>query len=328
MAANVTIQGNTPKIIFSGNAIYLYSWGQVNATETEIRFITADNVVQKFAPSDFGGSNGIIIADDWANNNLLTPPVADTEGGGGGGDASAAHQLTQIGLETDIKNLITALNGLVSTSANQTTANTTLSNLLTELQQKADLTETQPVSVLGVSTEVKQDNIITIISNLDQCPESNAIPDTKIIRVEDFQTGDGGINEDPYPLIAIRKRIGVSNVSQIGLISAFAENNDDYAVRIYEMPRGDAATRTGVSITYDNLDSNLEAYAFSRTAEDQVTFNASDIPVKSYEYRDTQNMSQKVSFKMQDNRDYLIVLQAYSDGLDFYLSVNPLSFNY
>ena len=40
----------------------------------------------------------------------------------------------------------------VSTATNQTTGNTTLSSLLTELQGKADLTESQPVSGVGALT--------------------------------------------------------------------------------------------------------------------------------------------------------------------------------
>jgi ribosomal protein L7/L12 len=71
------------------------------------------------------------------------------------------------------KALLTSLDGKdFSTSAKQDTVITSLANLLTELQAKADLTETQPVSAValplptGAATEAKQDTAITALGNL------------------------------------------------------------------------------------------------------------------------------------------------------------------
>lgn len=66
--------------------------------------------------------------------------------------------------------LVAVLNKLISNPATdtlQTAWNSKLDSLLTELQLKADLTETQPVSVSWVSTEAKQDTQITSLNAID-----------------------------------------------------------------------------------------------------------------------------------------------------------------
>lgn len=90
-----------------------------------------------------------VVADDDA---LLTQSqiVGLTTGGGGG---YKPVKVTPSGaLVTDTTISSSALPTGASTSALQTTGNTALSNLLTELQLKADLTETQPVSISTMPT--------------------------------------------------------------------------------------------------------------------------------------------------------------------------------
>lgn len=83
-----------------------------------------------------------------------------TGGGGGGGDASAANQTLQI-------NELQAINTELDAHS------ITLSNLFTELQAKADLSETQPVSLAsaplptGAATETKQDTGNASLSSID-----------------------------------------------------------------------------------------------------------------------------------------------------------------
>lgn len=73
---------------------------------------------------------------------------------------------TLLNIETEVQSLNSSIDVNLSTVANQTTlaavdtkiaaTNTKLDNLLTELQLKADLTETQPVSISGVATSALQ----------------------------------------------------------------------------------------------------------------------------------------------------------------------------
>lgn len=97
-----------------------------------------------------------VLLLDWVE---MTQPAA---GAGGAGDASAANQLLgNISLAS-----IDTKTSLQSTAAKQDA-------LLTELQLKADLTETQPVSVAslplpsGAATAAKQDTGNTSVASLD-----------------------------------------------------------------------------------------------------------------------------------------------------------------
>lgn len=120
------------------------------------------------------------FSDVNCNPSIVTVSDAvDSAGGGGssgGGDASAANQalmitaLTGIITELQAKADVTetqpvSLTG-VSTAARQDTVIAVLSNLLTALEAKATLSETQPVSVDGVSTAAKQDDIIIALGEL------------------------------------------------------------------------------------------------------------------------------------------------------------------
>jgi hypothetical protein len=98
----------------------------------------------------------------------------------GGGDATAANQVLQT---TELQDINTELN----------TQTTSLGSLLTELQLKADLTETQPVSVAslplptGASTEAKQDTQITELQAI------NTELDTQTAKLVDIETAINGI---------------------------------------------------------------------------------------------------------------------------------------
>lgn len=79
---------------------------------------------------------------------------------------------------------------IVSGSATEAT----LANLLTELQLKADLTETQPVSVitlplpLGASTEV---TLAAVLAKIIAAPSTEAKQDAEIVKLNDALGGDG-----------------------------------------------------------------------------------------------------------------------------------------
>lgn len=72
----------------------------------------------------------------------------------------------------ELQSILAKIIAAPSTEAKQDTAITALSDLLTELQLKADLTETQPVSQIsqplptGASTEAKQDTTIVSLASL------------------------------------------------------------------------------------------------------------------------------------------------------------------
>jgi len=119
----------------------------------------------------------------WQVVTLVDENGDPTGGGGGGGDASSANQSLQIteaeSTNTKLDTAIIALNTLSteakleqvrvllsSLDGKDYSTQTTLASLLTELEKKADLTETQPVSITDVSTETKQDDIITALGTL------------------------------------------------------------------------------------------------------------------------------------------------------------------
>lgn len=89
-----------------------------------------------------------------------------TAGAGGGGDASAANQTTEIARLTSI---LAQLDVALSTRASTAKQD----SLLTELQLKADLTETQPVSLATIpinaasATAAKQDTGNSSVASID-----------------------------------------------------------------------------------------------------------------------------------------------------------------
>ncbi len=97
--------------------------------------------------------------------------VGKTTGGGGG---YVAVKVTPSGALT-VESIITssALPSGASTSSLQTSGNTILSNILTELQLKGDLTETQPVSVQKVSLTANSPTNVTCNSATTALVSSN-----------------------------------------------------------------------------------------------------------------------------------------------------------
>lgn len=92
--------------------------------------------------------------------NTANLTLATSGGGGGGGDATAANQVTQSGLLTDIRSnttgkateatlasIDTKIPAAPATAGNQTSGNTTLSNILTQLADPA--TQTTLAAVLA-----------------------------------------------------------------------------------------------------------------------------------------------------------------------------------
>ncbi len=78
-----------------------------------------------------------------------------------------AALLTELQLKADLSETQPVSVSGVSTEAKQDTIITGLASLLTELQLKADLLETQPVSVSGGATEAKQDTIIGHVDGIE-----------------------------------------------------------------------------------------------------------------------------------------------------------------
>jgi hypothetical protein len=160
MATRIFQRGNFIVCIKASieNIIPINNFDYQTVTVDTIRFKdVVENVSVDELIADVQNEAGVLIGDYTALVAYLgafAPAVAG--GGGGGGDATAANQTTQI------------------TEAQ--TANTNLSNLLAELQLKADLTETQPVSLASLplatnaATEAKQDNIITQLTGVQRTP--------------------------------------------------------------------------------------------------------------------------------------------------------------
>lgn len=167
--ANISkISDKATKINYSNNVLYYFAFGTiiVHGDNMQIKFF--NGVEQHFVFSefatvepDFESYIDSLIALDY----FRVPTTGSAGGGGGGGDASAANQTTQISLAT-------TLNGLVSTAANQVLTNTKLDTLIannaTASNQVAANTKLDSIisALSGVSTEAKQDDIITAINNI------------------------------------------------------------------------------------------------------------------------------------------------------------------
>lgn len=199
-------------------------------------------------------------------------------------------------------------------------------------------TETTLAAVLAKitndpSTSTKQDNIIAeltnILAKIDRYNPSYALPDTKALKVDDLQATDGGVTDPPYPLIAVRKKTGITNAAFIGFISAFNEQNDDFRIDVYRFDRNQITVRTGQTITWTELDSNLEGFAFPRTGVSQFTPTSQDRDIGYFQGRDINNRDQNLTKIMEgDSYEYLIAWRGHTDGSDAYVSINPYSFNY
>lgn len=199
-------------------------------------------------------------------------------------------------------------------------------------------TETTLAAVLAKitndpSTSTKQDNIIAeltnILAKIDRYNPSYALPDTRALKVDDLQATDGGVTDPPYPLIAVRKKTGITNAAFIGFISAFNEQNDDFRIDVYRFDRNQITVRTSQTITWTELDSNLEGFAFPRTGISQFTPTSQDRDIGYFQGRDINNRDQNFTKIMEgDSYEYLIAWRGHTDGSDAYVSINPYSFNY
>lgn len=99
---------------------------------------------------------------------------------------------------------------------------TTLGNLLTELQAKADLTETQPVSAVslplpaGASTEAKQDTIITALGSQATATKQDA--QTALLTTIDADTSVlAGLDTGSGAVTAATRRVHLSDESLAAL---------------------------------------------------------------------------------------------------------------
>ncbi len=131
--------------------IHVSKRGNVGGT-TSVTFPTAQEIIINHADDSIKIGDGTDIADVTAANALKT-------------DSSHVTQPVSVAS--------LPLPASASTSALQTSSNTKLDSLLTELQLKADLSETQPVSVVslplpsGASTSAKQDTGNTSVASID-----------------------------------------------------------------------------------------------------------------------------------------------------------------
>lgn len=178
----------------------------------------------------------------------------------------------------------------------------------------------------GVSTEAKQDELI---AKTDRYNRIYSIPNTKTLSVEDWQAQNGNINDDPYPIMAIRKIDGITNAAFIGLISAFNETNHDYSIILYRFNRNQIAVRTGETITWSELDNNLEGFEFPRTGTGEFTPLVDDQSILRISSRDKNTVLHNHMKHMEsDQYEYMIAVKPHSDGADLYISLSPYSFNY
>ena len=172
----------------------------------------------------------------------------------------------------------------------------------------------------------------TLAAILDKTARYNkayAIPYTLSLNVDDWQASDGGLNDNPYPLIAIRKKDSISNAAFIGFITAVNEQNDDFRINIYRFDRNQIQVRTGEAVTWESLDNNLEGYEFPRTGIGQFIPTSSDLRIGSFQSRDFNNRDINFDKQMEgDNYEYLVTWKGHSDGSDSFVSVNPYSFTY
>ena len=109
----------------------------------------------------------------------------------------AATEAKQDSAITELQSILAKIIAAPATEAKQDTAITALGSLLTELQLKADLTETQPVSLAsiplatGAATEAKQDSAITelqsILAKIIAAPATEAKQDTIITSLSNLE---------------------------------------------------------------------------------------------------------------------------------------------
>lgn len=176
------------------------------------------------------------------------------------------------------------------------------------------------------STETKQD---VVISKIDKYDPAYALKDTLSISVEDWQANNGGINDDPYPLIAIRKKASITNAVFLGLLTAFNEQNDDFNILVYRFNRDQIAARTGETVSWSDLDSNIEAYKFDRVGVVEFAPTASDRNLHTFCSLAQENLHTDIKTPIEgDSYEYLIAWHGHSDGSDAFVSLNPYSFNY
>jgi hypothetical protein len=173
LAKSITVleDGKLSIFLFDNKEVYLQPTIIVDTLDSlqrlkirdSVNYVDIDTSIEEIGGSPFGGTFPQLetaIRELAKSANSINYSGG---GGGGGGDATAANQTTQI------------------TEAQ--TANTNLSNLLAELQLKADLTETQPVSLASLplatnaSTEAKQDNIVTQLTGVQRTPTLTRVTD-------------------------------------------------------------------------------------------------------------------------------------------------------
>lgn len=189
--------------------------------------------------------------------------------------------------------------------------------------------EGQPNATALVEKWIAENRVST--QNEDRYSLQYARPDTRVLEVEDFQATDGGITDPPYPVIALRKKAGINNAAFIGLLSANNEQNDDYAIWVYRFNRDQIAARTGVSIAWSDIDTNLEGFEFPRTGTSAVTpVPTTDIKIWSLTSERNQNILVKDLDKPMegDAYEYLITFRGHQQGADAFVSINPYSFDY
>lgn len=165
MAEITKISDKATKISYSGNVLYYFAFGTIVLADTVMQIKFINGVEQRFNFSDFTTveSNFEDFIDSLIALDYFRVPTTGAGGGGGGGDATAANQSTQI---TEAQSTNTKLDTLIANNATATGQSlqlTALNNLLAELELKADLTETQPVSIAnsipiptGASTAINQ----------------------------------------------------------------------------------------------------------------------------------------------------------------------------
>ena len=176
MAEITKISDKATKISYSGNVLYYFAFGTIVLADTVMQIKFINGVEQRFNFSDFTTveSNFEDFIDSLiALDYFRVPTTGSGGGGGGGGDATAANQSTQI---TEAQSTNTKLDTLIAnnaTEAKQDDNITALNNLLTELELKADLTETQPVSIAnsipiptGASTALNQYTSETVLDKV------------------------------------------------------------------------------------------------------------------------------------------------------------------
>lgn len=137
-------------------------------------FIDATGELRVSATATIGTVD--VVIDAVGGDNIAISDGADTLNINPNGSINVEGPLTDAELRASPVPISVASLPLptgASTSALQTTGNTTLSSLLTELQLKADLTETQPVSVAslplptGAATLAEQQTQTTKLTSID-----------------------------------------------------------------------------------------------------------------------------------------------------------------